>query len=218
MEILFSIIGSIIMWYLLMLMIGAIFTAVCTVFMVICEIWEKLNSLGRAVIFGIPLLALSTTIFYLVIWHLIPILYDNWIIVTIASASGFYVSTWFTGFIFDPNMKYKIFSRAFSTAPFLPIILLLWIMANAFGKLFLKDFKMLCLIKLWNPNFNNEDKRSIETNKRLTSEDLDEDPEIRRLEDYLRVNGSKMNALEIVEVKRKIASLRELIRAGVRVC
>ena len=37
---------------------------------------------------------------------------------------------------------------------------------------------------------------------------LDEDPEIRRLEDYLRVNGAKMNALEIVEVKEKIAALK----------
>ena len=37
---------------------------------------------------------------------------------------------------------------------------------------------------------------------------LDEDPEIRRLEDYLRVNGGKMNALEIVEVKDKIAALK----------
>ncbi len=37
---------------------------------------------------------------------------------------------------------------------------------------------------------------------------LDEDPEIRRLEDYLRVNGGKMNALEIVEVKEKIAALK----------
>ena len=37
---------------------------------------------------------------------------------------------------------------------------------------------------------------------------LDEDPEIRRLEDYLRQNGGKMNALEIVEVKEKIAALK----------
>ena len=37
---------------------------------------------------------------------------------------------------------------------------------------------------------------------------LDEDPEIRRLEEYLRVNGGKMNALEIVEVKDKIAALK----------
>ena len=37
---------------------------------------------------------------------------------------------------------------------------------------------------------------------------LDEDPEIRRLEDYLRQNGGKMNALEIVEVKDKIAALK----------
>lgn len=37
---------------------------------------------------------------------------------------------------------------------------------------------------------------------------LEEDPEIRRLEDYLRVNGRNMNALEIVEVKEKIAALR----------
>ena len=41
--------------------------------------------------------------------------------------------------------------------------------------------------------------------------DRAEDPEIRRLEEYLRVNGRKMNALEIVEVKEKIAALR---RAG----
>ena len=37
---------------------------------------------------------------------------------------------------------------------------------------------------------------------------LDEDPEIRRLEEYLRLNGGKMNALEIVEVKEKIAALK----------
>ena len=35
-----------------------------------------------------------------------------------------------------------------------------------------------------------------------------EDPEIRRLEEYLRQNGRNMNALEIVEVKEKIAALR----------
>ena len=40
---------------------------------------------------------------------------------------------------------------------------------------------------------------------------MNEDPEIRRLEEYLRVNIRKMNALEIVEVKEKIAALR---RAG----
>lgn len=38
-----------------------------------------------------------------------------------------------------------------------------------------------------------------------------EDPEIRRLEEYLRLNSRKMNALEIVEVKEKISALR---RAG----
>lgn len=37
---------------------------------------------------------------------------------------------------------------------------------------------------------------------------MDEDPEIRRLEEYLRVNGRNMNALEIVEVKDRIAALR----------
>lgn len=37
---------------------------------------------------------------------------------------------------------------------------------------------------------------------------MDEDPEIHRLEDYLRVNGRNMNALEIVEVKERIAALR----------
>ena len=37
---------------------------------------------------------------------------------------------------------------------------------------------------------------------------LEEDPEIRRLEDYLRQNGRHMNALEIVEVKDKIAALK----------
>lgn len=35
-----------------------------------------------------------------------------------------------------------------------------------------------------------------------------EDPEIRRLEDYLRQNERHMNALEIVEVKERIAALR----------
>lgn len=37
---------------------------------------------------------------------------------------------------------------------------------------------------------------------------MDEDPEIRRLEEYLRLNERNMNALEIVEVKEKIAALR----------
>ncbi|PWJ68248.1 MULTISPECIES: DNA translocase FtsK [unclassified Fibrobacter] len=41
--------------------------------------------------------------------------------------------------------------------------------------------------------------------------DKNEDPEIRRLEEYLRLNSRKMNALEIVEVKEKISALR---RAG----
>lgn len=40
---------------------------------------------------------------------------------------------------------------------------------------------------------------------------MDDDPEIRRLEEYLRLNSRNMNALEIVEVKEKIAALR---RAG----
>lgn len=37
---------------------------------------------------------------------------------------------------------------------------------------------------------------------------MDDDPEIRRLEEHLRVNGRHMNALEIVEVKERIAALR----------
>lgn len=41
--------------------------------------------------------------------------------------------------------------------------------------------------------------------------DKNEDPEIRRLEAYLRLNIRKMNALEIVEIKEKISALR---RAG----
>ena len=45
------------------------------------------------------------------------------------------------------------------------------------------------------------------TNNVVGGYNLDEDPEIRRLEDYLRQNGGKMNALEIVEVKDKIAAL-----------
>lgn len=46
------------------------------------------------------------------------------------------------------------------------------------------------------------------TNNMVGGYNLDEDPEIRRLEDYLRQNGGKMNALEIVEVKEKIAALK----------
>ena len=46
------------------------------------------------------------------------------------------------------------------------------------------------------------------TNNVVGGYNLDEDPEIRRLEDYLRQNGGKMNALEIVEVKDKIAALK----------
>jgi len=46
------------------------------------------------------------------------------------------------------------------------------------------------------------------TNNVAGGYNLDEDPEIRRLEDYLRQNGGKMNALEIVEVKDKIAALK----------
>lgn len=46
------------------------------------------------------------------------------------------------------------------------------------------------------------------TNNVVGGYNLDEDPEIRRLEDYLRQNGGKMNALEIVEVKEKIAALK----------
>ena len=46
------------------------------------------------------------------------------------------------------------------------------------------------------------------TNNVAGEYNLDEDPEIRRLEDYLRQNGGKMNALEIVEVKEKIAALK----------
>ena len=46
------------------------------------------------------------------------------------------------------------------------------------------------------------------TNNVAGGYNLDDDPEIRRLEDYLRQNGGKMNALEIVEVKDKIAALK----------
>ena len=46
------------------------------------------------------------------------------------------------------------------------------------------------------------------TNNVAGEYNLDEDPEIRRLEDYLRQNGGKMNALEILEVKDKIAALK----------
>ena len=46
------------------------------------------------------------------------------------------------------------------------------------------------------------------TNNVAGEYNLDEDPEIRRLEEYLRVNGGKMNALEILEVKDKIAALK----------
>ena len=50
--------------------------------------------------------------------------------------------------------------------------------------------------------------RADSTNNVAGEYNLDEDPEIRRLEDYLRQNGGKMNALEIVEVKDKIAALK----------
>lgn len=50
--------------------------------------------------------------------------------------------------------------------------------------------------------------QSEPTNNVAGEYNLDEDPEIRRLEDYLRQNGGKMNALEIVEVKEKIAALK----------
>lgn len=42
----------------------------------------------------------------------------------------------------------------------------------------------------------------------LSGSEPGEDPEIARLQEYLRVNARKMNALEIVEVKEKIAALR----------
>ena len=49
----------------------------------------------------------------------------------------------------------------------------------------------------------------VEPTKNVAGEyNLDDDPEIRRLEEYLRLNGGKMNALEIVEVKEKIAALK----------
>lgn len=41
-----------------------------------------------------------------------------------------------------------------------------------------------------------------------TSDQIGEDPEIARLQEYLRLNERKMNALEIMEVREKIAALR----------
>ncbi len=59
------------------------------------------------------------------------------------------------------------------------------------------------------PRRGNEAELPRESTDSVVGEyNLDDDPEIRRLEDYLRVNGRHMNALEIVEVKDKIAALK----------
>jgi len=47
-----------------------------------------------------------------------------------------------------------------------------------------------------------------ETSNMAGEYNMADDPEIRRLEEYLRVNGRNMNALEILEVKERIAALR----------
>jgi hypothetical protein len=132
----------------------AILAGLATIIDSLCEsigkLWNTVNDFGKAIIFGIPLFVLSTTIFYFIEWHLIPLIIDYWQVVIIGGSIIFYLSTWCTGFEKDCG-KYTIVSRIISTLPFIPIIILCWCIKNVFCKLFLKYYRVTNLIKIWNP-------------------------------------------------------------------
>lgn len=154
---------SLIAFVAIMFFGGWIIAAVGAIFFVIGECikgaWEKLNSAGRAVFFGIPLFILTTTIFYLVGSFMynygfpFVIEYWNWCLCVVAVM--YYISTWKTGF--DENChcgNYKVVSRLIATFPFIPVIVLVWAIINGLGKLFVRDYVVYNIWKIWNPYLN----------------------------------------------------------------
>ena len=141
---------------------GAIFinilAGVCEILEKLCEaignLWEHLNSFGRAVIFGIPLFALSTTVFYFIgcfISASIPVVAEHWKLILCIIGAIYYLSTWITGFEKSDFGTYTIISRMIATLPFIPVIVLGWAIINGFGKMFMKDYKVSNILKVWNP-------------------------------------------------------------------
>lgn len=122
------------------------------------ELWEKLNSFGRAVVFGIPLFALSTTIFYFIgcfISASIPVVGEHWKLILCIIGAIYYLSTWITGFEECTFGTYTIISRMIATLPFIPVIVLGWAIINGFGKMFMKNYKVSNILTVWNPYITN---------------------------------------------------------------
>ena len=120
----------------------------------ICDLWKNLNSFGRAVIFGIPLFALSTTIFYFIgcfISVSIPVVAEHWKLILCIISAIYYLSTWITGFEESHFGTYTIISRIIATLPFIPLIVLGWAIINGFGKMFMKNYKVSNILSVWNP-------------------------------------------------------------------
>ncbi len=145
------IVGTIIIGY-----IGAAIMVLCDE---IKKFWEKTNTFGKLICFGLPGTAITGTIFYFLIWFAIPSIIEfvcEWPIVSASiTASLYYISTIITGWkdyygsIKKRCGKYALFSRIFASIPILPIILVCWSIKNLFGILLIKNYKATNILGFW---------------------------------------------------------------------
>ena len=138
--------------------LGVVCELIGGIFEMICGLWEKLNSFGRAVVFGIPLFALSTTVFYFIgclISASIPVVAEHWKLILCIIGAVYYLSAWITGFGESYFGTYTIISRMLATLPFIPVIVLGWVIINGFGKMFVKNYKVSNILAVWNPYLKN---------------------------------------------------------------
>lgn len=145
------IVGTIIICY-----IGAAIMLLCDE---IKKFWEKTNTFGKLICFGLPGTAITGTIFYFLIWFAIPFIIElvsEWPIVSSSITGGiYYISTVLTGWkngddtIKKRYGKYALFSRIFASLPILPIILVCWSIKNLFGILFIKNYRATNILGFW---------------------------------------------------------------------
>lgn len=179
-ELALTIIGGIIAAVFAQLALTAVVYVFAAIGIAIETVWNKLNSFGRALIFGTPLLAASYGLFYWLFYIVIPYFakYETARIV-LFSILGLvaYLACFGIGWKRDlfskcelgikRKGKFALIARIIAILPFSPIVYLIYYIKEVFGALFITNYKAV-----WIPGFifGNEYKQMLYDMGATTSE------------------------------------------------
>lgn len=159
-ELALTIIGCFILYFLGTYVLGYVLAAVIAIIGCICEgiekAWENLNSFGRAVFFGTPMLVVAYFVFHFIFYTVIPFYLENEIVRIISYivlAAAAYFSLLGIGWRYG-DLKIKnvgvipLITRIIFLLPYLPLLYVGFYAKQIFCKAFIRNSR-IC----WNPRF-----------------------------------------------------------------